>query len=163
MTIDNLGRGDLIRLVEGDTIAADGILVSSVKNLPCLSSSMGGNSSDNGSDDYDRIVEALTVKSREQNNVHGSVLLHGKESEVMIGVDESMLSGESVPISKRQGDKLYGGTIVVEGTAYLLVSATGDDSTLGKIVATVQDAQASRPPVQETADLIARSLREYVF
>ena len=161
MSIDNLGRGDLIRLVEGDVIAADGILVSSVRSLPYLSSPNSDSTtnddiSNNGGDDYVRIVEALIVDSRKQTSGHDSTLLQGRGTEVVVGVDESMLSGESVPISKKQGDKLYGGTIVVEGTAYLLVSATGDDSTLGKIIATVQDAQASRPPVQETADLIAR-------
>jgi P-type Cu+ transporter len=71
-------------------------------------------------------------------------------------VDESMLTGESIPVQKKHGDVLCGGTLVVESSAYLLVSATGDDSTLGRIVSSVQDAQSSRPPIQETADIIAR-------
>ena len=161
MSIEYLGRGDLLRLVEGDVVAADGILVSSISDFT-LSLSLSDNTTGNhggGGDNYEKIVEALsmqrsTLGTPDKNLI--SIEDKKRGNTICIGVDESMLSGESLPVKKTQGDRVYGGTLVVEGTAYLLISATGDDSTLGKIVATVQDAQASRPPVQETADVIAR-------
>jgi P-type Cu+ transporter len=58
-------------------------------------------------------------------------------------------------VSKCEGDAVYGGTTVVEGSALLLVTACGDDSTLGRIISTVQQAQASKPPIQELADRVA--------
>ena len=73
-----------------------------------------------------------------------------------MAVDESMLTGESLPVYKGTGELLYGGTLVTEGSICMLVTTTGDDSTLGRIVSTVQEAQASKPPIQEIADLIAR-------
>jgi Cu+-exporting ATPase len=104
-------KGDILRVLEGDSIAADGVVITT----------NGGNSS-------------------------GHVL----------GVDESMITGESRVVKKRFNDPLYGGTTCVEGSAEMRVTACGDDSVLGKIVSTVMDAQASKPPIQEVADTVAR-------
>ena len=46
--------------------------------------------------------------------------------------------------------------MVIEGSALMRVTACGDDSTLGRIISTVQQAQASKPPIQELADRVAR-------
>ena len=67
----------------------------------------------------------------------------------MVGMDESMLTGESRVVPKYENSLIYGGTIVVEGSCLLYVTACGDESALGRIVATVQDAQSSKPPIQE--------------
>ena len=58
-------------------------------------------------------------------------------------------------VSKTDKDTVYGGTIVIEGSALMRVTACGDDSTLGRIISTVQQAQASKPPTQELADRVA--------
>ena len=79
------------------------------------------------------------------------IISHGS-----VGVDESMMTGESHMISKRPGDKVFAGSTVVEGSSICYITACGDDSTLGKIVATVQDAQAAKPPIQEMADKVAQ-------
>jgi E1-E2 ATPase len=60
-----------------------------------------------------------------------------------VGMNESMLTGESMVVAKKAGAILYGGTVVVEGSGLVLVQATGDDSTLGRIVLTVQDSQVN--------------------
>lgn len=59
-------------------------------------------------------------------------------------------------MAKVEHDKVFGGTMVVEGSALMRVTACGDDSTLGRIISTVQSAQASKPPIQELADRVAR-------
>jgi cation transport ATPase len=59
-------------------------------------------------------------------------------------------------VAKADKDSVFGGTIVMEGSALMRVTACGDDSTLGRIISTVQQAQASKPPIQELADRVAR-------
>lgn len=70
-------------------------------------------------------------------------------------VDESMLTGESMPVAKQAGDRVYGGT--TNGTGSLRVRATtlGADSALARIVQLMRDAQGSRAPIQHLADRIS--------
>ena len=70
-------------------------------------------------------------------------------------VDESMLTGESFPVEKAEGDKIFGGTINKSGSFEFEVIATGIDSVLGKIITLVEDAQGSKAPIQKLADKIA--------
>ncbi|CAG9464968.1 unnamed protein product [Pedinophyceae sp. YPF-701] len=70
-------------------------------------------------------------------------------------VDESMVTGESVPVGKGPGDELTGGTINGDGAIVMKAMRVGQDSVLGQIVALVQKAQMTRAPVQAVADRIA--------
>jgi len=70
-------------------------------------------------------------------------------------VDESMLTGESVPVQKEKGSIVIGGTINIDGSIRIRVTVTGDDSTLGKIIRLVESAQASKAPIQDVADRIS--------
>jgi Cu+-exporting ATPase len=70
-------------------------------------------------------------------------------------VDESMLTGESFPVEKAEGDKIFGGTINKSGSFEFEVTATGIDSVLGKIITLVEDAQGSKAPIQKLADKVA--------
>ncbi len=71
--------------------------------------------------------------------------------------DEAMLSGESQRIPKRAGDEMHAGTIAVDGLVQVRATRVGDDTRVARIAALVQDAQASRAPVQRLADRVAAS------
>ena len=71
------------------------------------------------------------------------------------GVDESMLTGESMPVFKNVGDKVIGGSINTDGALTVKVTNTGADSVLSKIVKFVEDAQGKKAPISKTADKVA--------
>lgn len=80
------------------------------------------------------------------------------DAEVVEGdsrVDESAVTGESVPVHKRPGDKLIGATINKQGTLRARTTAIGSDTALAQIVALVQEAQNSKAPGQKLADRAA--------
>jgi P-type Cu2+ transporter len=80
------------------------------------------------------------------------------DAEVVAGessVDESMVTGESLPISKKPGDKLIGATINKQGTLRAYATAVGSDTALAQIVKLVQEAQNSKAPAQRLADRAA--------
>lgn len=70
-------------------------------------------------------------------------------------VDESMLSGEPVPVLKQQHDKVYAGTINQKGSFQFQAEKVGDETMLAQIIQMVKDAQGSKAPVQKLADKIA--------
>lgn len=70
-------------------------------------------------------------------------------------VNESMLTGESLPVEKSVNDKVICGTINENGTFEFRVTATGDNSVLGNIIRLVEEAQVSKAPIQKLADRIA--------
>ena len=69
--------------------------------------------------------------------------------------DESMLTGEALPVAKLVGDAVTGGSLNGEGSVHIKVRAVGAQSTLAKIIALVQDAQAGKAPVQRLVDQVA--------
>jgi Cu+-exporting ATPase len=69
--------------------------------------------------------------------------------------DESILTGESLPIDKKARDRLLGGSLLVSGTVKAQVTAAGDESILAGIVRLVRQAQGEKPPVQQLADRIS--------
>ncbi|ERN41666.1 copper-(or silver)-translocating P-type ATPase [Rubidibacter lacunae KORDI 51-2] len=70
-------------------------------------------------------------------------------------VDESMLTGEPMPIAKGPGDRLAAGTLNQSGAIVVRATQVGGDTTLAKIVAAVEDAQVRKAPVQQLADAVA--------
>ncbi|MBR0509318.1 MAG: heavy metal translocating P-type ATPase [Clostridia bacterium] len=79
----------------------------------------------------------------------------GKVNEGIAAVDESMLSGESIPVEKQPGDRVSAGTINRSG--YLVCTATkvGEDTTLSEIIRMVSDAAATKAPIAKLADKVA--------
>ena len=70
-------------------------------------------------------------------------------------LDESMITGESLPVEKNSGAKVFGGTINKTGAFEIQVTALGTDSLLGQIIKMVEDAQGSKAPIQNLADKTA--------
>lgn len=71
-------------------------------------------------------------------------------------IDESMITGEPTPARRSEGDKVFAGTILKQGTIRFRAQATGDKTMLAQIIRMVQEAQGSKAPVQRVADKIAR-------
>jgi P-type Cu+ transporter len=70
-------------------------------------------------------------------------------------VNESIITGESVPVTKHSKDKLIGGSVIVDGTVKAQVTAVGNDTVLSGIINLVKEAQGEKPPVQLLADKIS--------
>lgn len=70
-------------------------------------------------------------------------------------VDESMLTGESIPVDKRAGDEVIGGTINKHGVFKFEATKVGADTALAQIIKIVEDAQGSKAPIQRLADIIS--------
>ncbi len=79
----------------------------------------------------------------------------GEISEGYSTVDESMLTGESLPVEKSAGDKVFGGTINKAGSFRLKATKVGKETALGHIIRLVEEAQGSKAPIQRLADKTA--------
>ncbi len=93
--------------------------------------------------------EIILVRPGERVPVDGD-LVSGESA-----VDESMLTGESLPVTKRVGDRVIGGTINRTGAFRYRATTLGADSVLAQIVKLMRDAQGSRAPIQALADKIS--------
>lgn len=95
------------------------------------------------------IGDTILVKPGERIAVDGTV------TEGESNVDESMLSGEPVPVSKKPGSHVYAGTINRRGSFRFSAQKVGEGTVLAQIIRMVQDAQGSKAPVQKLVDRIA--------
>jgi len=96
-----------------------------------------------------QVGDLVIVRPGERLPVDGEVA--GGESEV----DESLITGESMPVDKRSGDLVTGGAINGTGLLRIRTMAVGKDSTLSKIIRLVENAQAGKAPVQRLVDRIS--------
>jgi Cu+-exporting ATPase len=99
--------------------------------------------------DHVRVGDHLRVRPGEKVPVDGTVL-DGSSS-----VDESMVSGEPLPVSKAPGDAVIGATINGTGSLVIRADKVGADTVLARIVQMVAEAQRSRAPIQKVADVVA--------
>jgi Cu+-exporting ATPase len=84
------------------------------------------------------------------------VPVDGKIIDGYSSVDESMLTGESIPVEKKAGDEVVGATINKTGTFKFKATKVGKDTALAQIIKMVEDAQGSKAPIQKLADQISR-------
>jgi P-type Cu+ transporter len=85
----------------------------------------------------------------------GIIPVDGVVAEGMTTVDESMLTGESLPVDKQPGSKVTGGSINHEGLIKITVAYVGEDTALSKIIKLVEDAQGKKAPIAKLADVIS--------
>jgi len=96
-----------------------------------------------------RQKDLLRVRPGEKIPVDG-VVLEGHSS-----IDESMVTGEPIPVEKTESDQVIGGTINESGTFIMRAERVGSETLLAQIVQMVSEAQRSRAPIQRLADLVA--------
>ncbi|HUU24685.1 MAG TPA: heavy metal translocating P-type ATPase [Methyloceanibacter sp.] len=96
-----------------------------------------------------KVGDVLRVRPGDKIPIDGTVV-EGRSA-----VDESMLTGEAVPVEKADGDSVTGGTLNGSGAFDMRVDRTGAETTLSQVVNMVSDAQRSRAPIQALADVVA--------
>lgn len=96
-----------------------------------------------------RVDDVVMVRPGEKYPVDGIIL------EGMTSADESMLTGESVPVAKEAGDAVTGATLNIDGAVTFRATKVGKDTVLAQIIRMVEQAQGSKAPIQRTADKVS--------
>ena len=96
-----------------------------------------------------KVGDTLLIKPGEKIPVDGKVT-KGDTS-----IDESMLTGESIPVEKSSGDSVIGSTMNKNGSIMIEATQVGGDTALSHIIKVVEDAQSSKAPIQRLADIIS--------
>lgn len=95
------------------------------------------------------VNDIVLVRPGEKIPVDG-IIIHGSSS-----VDESMLTGESLPVDKNIGDSVTGGSINKNGMIVFKATKVGNDTTLSQIIKLVEDAQGTKAPIAKLADVVS--------
>lgn len=95
------------------------------------------------------IGDVLLIKPGQKIPVDGEII-EGSSS-----IDEAMITGESIPIDKKQGDKVIGSTINKQGVLYIKATKIGNDTVLSQIIKMVEEAQGSKAPIERLADKVS--------
>ncbi|MEO7940416.1 MAG: heavy metal translocating P-type ATPase [Burkholderiaceae bacterium] len=96
-----------------------------------------------------RVGDEVVVRPGERVAVDGEVITGASE------VDESLITGESLPVAKNIGDRVTGGSVNAEGLLTVRTTAVGGESTLARIVRMVESAQAHKAPIQRLVDQVS--------
>ena len=95
------------------------------------------------------VGDTLVIKPGEKVPVDGEII-KGSTS-----IDESMLTGESIPVEKTIGDAVIGSTLNKNGSLIIKATKVGSDTALANIIKVVEEAQSSKAPIQRLADIIS--------
>jgi len=108
-----------------------------------------------GGEDQEVALDVVVVGDRLRVRPGDKVPVDGEIVEGKSSVDESMVTGESMPVAKEPGAKVIGGTVNQTGSFVMRAEKVGRDTMLAQIVQMVADAQRSRAPIQRLADVVA--------
>ncbi|MDF2531835.1 MAG: copper-translocating P-type ATPase [Clostridia bacterium] len=103
------------------------------------------------------VGDIILVKPGEKIPVDGEVV------EGLTAIDESMLTGESMPVEKKAGDKVFGASINKNGSIKFRATKVGSDTALAQIIKLVEDAQGSKAPIAQMADIVSGYFVPIVF
>ncbi len=103
------------------------------------------------------VGDVILVKSGQRIPVDG-IVVDGYSS-----VDESMITGESMPVEKKKGDKVIGGTLNNTGSIIFEATSVGKDTMLAQIIRLVEEAQSSKAPIQKLVDKISSVFVPVIF
>ena len=129
--------GEMIRVRPGETVPVDGVMI---------------NEQDLSQDDTG---EPGAVRPRVPMDAPAALRHAARQGISQTTVDESMLTGESLPVAKAVGDQVLGGTVNQTGSFLMRAERVGRETLLARIVELVAKAQRSRAPVQRLADVVA--------
>ncbi len=101
--------------------------------------------------------DVILVKPGEKIPVDGIVI------EGLTSIDESMLTGESIPVEKKQGDKVYAASINKNGSIRFKATKVGSDTALAQIIKLVEEAQGTKAPIAQMADIVSGYFVPIVF
>jgi P-type Cu+ transporter len=110
---------------------------------------------DSGDDEEEVPLEQIHPGDRLRVRPGDSVPVDGEVLDGTSAVDEAMVTGEAMPVTKRPGDHVIGGTINGTGALIIRADRVGSETVLARIVAMVAEAQRSRAPIQRLADFVA--------
>nr|MBA3620031.1 copper-translocating P-type ATPase [Acidothermales bacterium] len=138
------------RLIEARARAGTGDAIRSLVELAPRTARVlrGGTETEIPVDDV-VVGDEIVVRPGEKVPVDG-IIVRGRST-----LDESMVTGESVPVEKTDGDTVIGATINTTGAFTMRATKVGADTMLAQIVKLVQEAQSSKAPIQRIADLVA--------
>lgn len=125
-----------------------------IKSLLDLTPTMARRIRDDGTDE-EITLDAVQAGDRLRMRPGEKVPVDGEVLEGRSTVDESLVTGESMPVVKTVGDTAFGGTLNTSGALVIRADRVGADTMLSRIVALVAEAQRSRAPIQRLADKVA--------
>ncbi len=105
--------------------------------------------------EHDVPLEQIAVGDRLRVRPGEKVPVDGRVLEGASNVDESMITGEPIPVEKGEGDSVIGATVNANGSLVIAAEKVGTDTVLSQIVQMVAEAQRSRAPIQKLADIVA--------
>ncbi len=144
----------LILLGQVLELRARGQTGAAIKKLLGLSAKTARRIKEDGSEEdvpleHVHVGDTLRIRPGEKVPVDG-VVVEGRSS-----VDESMVTGEPIPVEKREGDSMIGATVNGRGMLVMRAEKVGSETLLSRIVAMVAEAQRSRAPIQKLADTVS--------
>jgi Cu+-exporting ATPase len=108
-----------------------------------------------GSEDIELPLNEVTLQDQVLVRPGEKIPVDGRVLEGLSQVDESLITGESLPVTKGEGDHVTGGSINTDGTLLIQTTALGAETTLARIIRLVESAQAGKAPIQRLVDKVS--------